>query len=98
MILVGWRRERLTTAGLGTTQPMTEDETESNGGSDSDTSDESFEGSDDPTQISDDQLPEDLRPTDDNPLAKPEGEDDDEGGDGGLNMQEQAGGAGGAPG
>ena len=59
---------------------------------------ESFEGSDDPTTISDDQLPEDLRPTDDNPLAKPEGEDDDEG-DGGMNLQEQAGGeaAGGPP-
>ncbi len=55
------------------------------------TDEESFEGSDDPTTISDDQLPEDLRPTDDNPLAKPEGEDDD-GSGGGLNVQEQAGG------
>ena len=78
---------------------MTEDENESNGENDSDSSGESFEGSDDPTQISDDQLPEDLRPTDDNPLAKPEGEDDDGDDDGGgLNMQEQAGGAGGAEG
>ncbi len=57
-------------------------------------SEESFPGSDDPSQISDDQLPEDLRPTDDNPLAKP-ADDDDEGG--GMNLQEQAGGAG-APG
>lgn len=28
--------------------------------------------------ITDDKLPEDLRPTDDNPLAKPMGEDEDE--------------------
>ncbi len=63
----------------------------------SDSSQESFEGSDDPTAISDDQLPEDLRPTDDNPLAKPEGEDDGDGG--GVNLQEQAGEAAeGAPG
>ena len=62
---------------------------------DSDSSQESFEGSDDPTAISDDQLPEDLRPTDDNPLAKPEGDDGDE--DSGMNLQEQAGDAGGAP-
>ena len=66
---------------------------QSAGGDDSDTSGESFEGSDDPAQISDDQLPEDLRPTDDNPLAKPEGEDDDGDEGGGLNMQDQAGGA-----
>jgi hypothetical protein len=57
-------------------------------------SSESFEGSDDPSVISDDQLPEDLRPTDDNPLAKPEGEDDDA--DEGMNLQEQAGDAGAA--
>ena len=55
------------------------------------TDDEDFPGSDDPAQISDDQLPEDLRPTDDNPLAKP-AEDDDE--DSGMNLQEQAGDAG----
>ena len=65
------------------------------GGADG-SSEESFEGSDDPTTISDDQLPEDLRPTDDNPLAKPEGEEDDE--DGGMNLQEQAGDAGAPPG
>lgn len=59
----------------------------------SDSSDESFEGSDDPTAISDDQLPEDLRPTDDNPLAKPEGEDDGDDDEGGMNLQEQADGA-----
>ena len=64
---------------------MSEDEKK-----DGDSGDESFEGSDDPTAISDDQLPEDLRPTDDNPLAKPEGEDDD-GDGGGMNLQEQAG-------
>lgn len=68
---------------------VTPDESGDSGGA----SDESFEGSDDPTTISDDQLPEDLRPTDDNPLAKPEGEDDG----GGMNVQEQAGDAG-APG
>jgi hypothetical protein len=80
---------------------MTEHDTEkaeSSGSDDSDSSSESFEGSDDPTQVSDDQLPEDLRPTDDNPLAKPEGEDDEGDEGGGLNMQEQAGDAGGAPG
>lgn len=32
--------------------------------------------------ISDDQLPEDLQPTDDNPLAKPPGDDSDGDGDG----------------
>ena len=69
------------------------EKTGSAGAGDSNSSGESFEGSDDPTQISDDQLPEDLRPTDDNPLAKPEGEDDEGGEGGGLNMQEQAGGA-----
>jgi hypothetical protein len=53
---------------------------------------ESFEGSDDPKVISDDQLPEDLRPTDDNPLAKPPGEDDGDD-EGGMNLQEQAEGA-----
>jgi hypothetical protein len=62
---------------------------------DGEKSTEQFEGSDDPSQISDDQLPEDLRPTEDNPLARPEGEDDD--GEGGMNLQEQAGDAGGAP-
>lgn len=65
------------------------DETSDDSGSEES---ESFEGSDDPKVISDDQLPEDLRPTDDNPLAKPEGEDDDEE-DGGMNLQEQADGA-----
>ena len=76
---------------------MSEDQRDSAG--DDETSDdsgseesESFEGSDDPKVISDDQLPEDLRPTDDNPLAKPEGEDDDDE-DGGMNLQEQADGA-----
>jgi hypothetical protein len=62
---------------------------------DQQSSGESFEGSDDPQVISDDQLPEDLRATDDNPLAKPEGEDDDS--SGGVNLQEQAGDAGGPP-
>jgi hypothetical protein len=73
---------------------MTEEQNnESTGRDDSDSSGESFEGSEDPTQISDDQLPEDLRPTEDNPLAKPEGEDDGDD-EGGINMQEHAGGAG----
>jgi hypothetical protein len=71
---------------------MSEEQKSDNGGSGRDEDDtestESFEGSDDPTTISDDQLPEDLRPTADNPLAKPEGEDDEEGG---MNLQEQAG-------
>lgn len=34
--------------------------------------------------ISDDQLPEDLRPTDDNPLAQPSSEDQDE--EGGISL------------
>ena len=77
---------------------MSEDQRDSSG-ADETTDDssgeesESFEGSDDPKVISDDQLPEDLRPTDDNPLAKPEGEDDDDDEDGGMNLQEQADGA-----
>ena len=65
------------------------DETSDDSGSEES---ESFEGSDDPKVISDDQLPEDLRPTDDNPLAKPEGEDDGDD-EGGMNLQEQADGA-----
>jgi hypothetical protein len=77
--------------------PGSDDATPSESGGSDGSSEESFEGSDDPTTISDDQLPEDLRPTDDNPLAKPEGEDgDDE--DGGMNLQEQAGDAGAPPG
>ena len=37
-------------------------------------------GQSDPSSISDEQLPEDLRPTDDNPLAKPlSGDDEDRG-------------------
>lgn len=40
------------------------------------------EASDNPAtgEITDDQLPEDLQPTDDNPLAQPAGDDDPEGG------------------
>ena len=38
-------------------------------------------GQDDPGVISDDQLPEDLRPTDDNPLAQPPSDDEDRGTD-----------------
>ena len=76
---------------------MSDDQRESSGTEESsDTSSEesqSFEGSDDPKVISDDQLPEDLRPTDDNPLAKPEGEDDGDDDEGGMNLQEQADGA-----
>jgi hypothetical protein len=37
---------------------------------------------DDEVGISDDQLPEDLQPTDDNPLAKPPSDDDDDDGKG----------------
>jgi len=37
-------------------------------------------GSEEPGTVSDEQLPEDLQPTDDNPLAKPPSDDDDEGG------------------
>jgi hypothetical protein len=40
--------------------------------------------SDVPGRIDDEQLPEDLQPTDDNPLAKPLDEDDD--GDSGLSL------------
>lgn len=35
-------------------------------------------------RITDDMLPEDLQPTDDNPLAKPPGDDDDE--DSGMSL------------
>ena len=35
-------------------------------------------GQPDPTSVSDEQLPEDLRPTDDNPLAKPLSDDDED--------------------
>ena len=35
-------------------------------------------GQPDPGRISDEQLPEDLRPTDDNPLAKPLSDDDED--------------------
>jgi hypothetical protein len=38
--------------------------------------------------ITDDQLPEDLRPTDDNPLAQAPDEDDDGEGDGGVSFDE----------
>lgn len=41
---------------------------------------EPFDGQDEPVYVSDDQLPEDLRPTDDNPLAKPKSEDDEDAG------------------
>ena len=73
------------------TEPGSDSSTDSDSDSDGG-SNEDFPGSDDPSQISDDQLPEDLRPTDDNPLAKPVDEDDD--GEGGMNLQEQAGDAG----
>ena len=35
-------------------------------------------GQPDPTSVSDEQLPEDLRPTDDNPLAQAPSEDDED--------------------
>jgi len=35
-------------------------------------------------EVTDEMLPEDVRPSDDNPLAKPPGEDDDE--EGGLSL------------
>ena len=79
---------------------MSEEQKNEQGDSDEtaseDSGSDSTSGSDDPTTITDDQLPEDLRPTDDNPLAKPEGDDDDS--EGGLNLQEQAGDAGAPPG
>jgi hypothetical protein len=37
---------------------------------------------DDEVGISDDQLPDDLQPTDDNPLAKPPSDDEDDDGQG----------------
>ena len=40
--------------------------------------------SEDSGGISDDKLPEDLQPTDDNPLAKPPSDDDDE--EGGMSL------------
>ena len=43
------------------------------------TGSDSSGGSEEPGTISDDQLPEDLQPTDDNPLAKPPSDDDEEG-------------------
>jgi hypothetical protein len=42
------------------------------------TDDPSPASQDDEVGISDDQLPEDLQPTDDNPLAKPPSDDDDD--------------------
>src|SRR3954453_4021936 len=50
---------------------------------------------DDSVGISDDQLPEDLQPTDDNPLAKPPSDEDDEGS--GMSLEGGGAGADGAP-
>jgi hypothetical protein len=41
-----------------------------------DGAEQTYDGQDDPSYVSDDQLPEDLRPSDDNPLAMPPDEDD----------------------
>jgi hypothetical protein len=56
-----------------------------NGNDDASTPDDAAEGE----GISDEQLPEDLRPTDDNPLAKAPGEGDDE--DEGLSLDPDGG-------
>ena len=50
---------------------------------------------DDSVGISDDQLPEDLQPTDDNPLAKPPSDEDDE--DSGMSLDAEGPAAEGAP-
>jgi hypothetical protein len=65
---------------------------ESGGGSSGQNSDTD---SDDSVGISDDQLPEDLQPTDDNPLAKPPSDEDDE--DSGMSLDAEGQAAEGAP-
>jgi len=71
------------------------------GNTSSDSSGSSADSDDDSVGISDDQLPEDLQPTDDNPLAKPPSDEDDE--DSGMSLgpdgpgDEAAGGQEGAP-
>ncbi len=71
----------------GQTAPTTQDPDDGSpatGTTDSEGDGQTFDGQDDPTYVSDDQLPEDLRPTDDNPLAKPRSEEDDE--DAGMSL------------
>jgi hypothetical protein len=64
-------------------------ETTSENPSDDESGDDSVVG------ISDDQLPEDLQPTDDNPLAKPPSDEDDE--DAGMSLDADGPAAEGAP-
>ncbi len=40
-------------------------------------SEQTYDGQDEPMYVSDDQLPEDLRPSEDNPLARPADEDEE---------------------
>ena len=42
-----------------------------------DGAEQTYDGQDEPTYVSDDQLPEDLRPSEDNPLAKAPDEEDE---------------------
>ncbi len=57
---------------------MTDDEKNPSSAQSSEPSGSSEEGAD--VGISDDQLPDDLQPTDDNPLAKPPSDDDEDSG------------------
>ncbi|QIK67618.1 hypothetical protein G7072_15785 [Nocardioides sp. HDW12B] len=57
---------------------MTDDEKNPTSDQSSEPSGASGEGED--VGISDDQLPDDLQPTDDNPLAKPPSDDDEDSG------------------
>ena len=56
---------------------MSEDEKNQSTEQSGDAGSQGAEGTED-VGISDDQLPEDLQPTDDNPLAKPLSDDDDD--------------------
>jgi len=70
-------------AAEGDTAP-TQQQPEDGSGATGTTGSDASGGSEEPGGISDDKLPEDLRPTDDNPLAKPPSDDDDE--KGGLSL------------
>jgi len=63
----------------GETAP-TEQEPQDGSGATGTTSSDASGGSEEPGRIDDEQLPEDLQPTDDNPLAQPPSDDDEEGG------------------
>ena len=67
----------------GDTAP-TEQRPDDGSGATGTTGSDSSGRSEDSGGISDDKLPEDLQPTDDNPLAKPPSDDDDE--EGGMSL------------